>query len=67
MKKQMTFGEGIKLSWKQELEIKDPERILRLAWFTVYFGAIHLLFFALPNQLVRLAKALNKIGNQLTK
>ena len=44
-KSKMTFAEGLKLSWKRELEIGDPRRIIRLAFATVWYGVIYVLFY----------------------
>ena len=56
----MTFAEGLRLSWKRELEIGDPKRITRLVFATVYYGAIHFLFFVLPNAWIAIGKRLMK-------
>lgn len=59
-KPKMTFTQGLKISWQRELEIGDPLRILRLAFFTVRYGWIHVLCYVIPNALIALGKRLEK-------
>jgi len=56
----ISFVEGLKISWKRELENGDPVRIVRLALFTLYYGTIHLVFFAFPNAMIKIGKRLMK-------
>lgn len=57
-KPSMTFAQGLKISWQRELEIGDPWRILRLAFFTVHYSWIHVLCYVIPNALIALGKRL---------
>lgn len=57
-KPKMTFAEGLRISWHRELQSGDPVRIVRLAFFSLYFGTIHLVFFSFPNALIRIGKRL---------
>lgn len=52
----MTFLEGVKVSWKRELEIGDPQRILQLARGTVIYTFAHVLFVVIPNALLAAGK-----------
>jgi hypothetical protein len=49
-----TFAESVKISWRKELQTKNPRRILRLAFFIVYYGAIHYLYVVPMTALIRL-------------
>ncbi len=53
MKKKMTFAEGVKISWKRELEIGNPLRIIRLAFGMVYYGFVYFFFVYVPRMIAR--------------
>lgn len=59
-KPKMTFAEGLKLSWQREWQIGDPWRIARLAFSTVYYGAIHVFLFVLPSKMIELGRWLTE-------
>jgi hypothetical protein len=41
-KRNMYFIEGLRNDWSRELKIGNPGRILRLAFFTIVYGAVYL-------------------------
>ena len=47
----LTFREGVIISWKREIKIGNPRRILELAFFTLVYGAVHYLF-VVPTKLI---------------
>lgn len=51
MKSNMTYFEAVKLSWQNELQNKNLWRILRLAFFTVYFSIVRVFIVMIPNSL----------------
>ena len=63
MNKKILFLEGVVISWRKELQIGNPLRIARLAFFTVWYGIeyfvivawrnVYIAFFAICNRLVR--------------
>ena len=58
----MTYLEAVKESWKKEMQIKDPRRILRLAYWTVYLSVYRVFVVLIPRYVrARYVQLLNLI------
>jgi len=61
-KPKMTFSEGVKLSWQREMQIGDPWRLLRLAFWTVWLSIYRVPVVLIPRAVrVLIVKLLNMI------
>ncbi len=51
--KKMTYWEAVVISWRNEWERGDPWRIIRLAFFTVYYSFVYYVFIYVPRMIAR--------------
>lgn len=52
MSNQLSFWEGVRAGWAKEWKIGNPLRIIRLAFFTVWYSLIYFLFVIVPRALM---------------
>jgi hypothetical protein len=56
MAEKMAYWEGLRVSWKRELQIGDPVRILIMTLATVKYTYAHIMFSVIPNALIAAGK-----------
>lgn len=49
----LSFGEAVVISWKKEMKIGNPWRILQLAFFTLVYGSAYCFYVVPRNQIYR--------------